>query len=272
MIVSFRYSFLSLFSNSMARTKVTPRKERAGKTVLRSSEERARLASTARQGEDRRSRRRLARRASKEMIQEKQPPSPVHHPSPAKSSSPAREVEQTLEEMKERVEEASKLAEVGRSPSSSPTRQMAQMAVEAGPSASGEEPARRKFCPTIGGKAPRKEFLKAGKVQKTRKYRPGTVALREIRRYQKSTELLIRKLPFSRLVREIAQEVGKTDLRFQGSAIICLQEAAEAFLVSLLEDANLCAIHAKRVTIMPKDIQLARRIRGEHLETSKKLL
>ena len=272
MIVSFRYSFLSLFSNSMARTKITPRKERVGKTVLRTSEERARLTSTARLGEDRRSRRRLARRASKEKIPEKQPPSPVHHPSPAKSSSPAREVEQMLEEMKERVEEASKLAEVGRSPSSSPTRQMAQMAAEAGPSASGEEPARRKLRPTVGGKAPRKEFLKAGKVQKTRKYRPGTVALREIRRYQKSTELLIRKLPFSRLVREIAQEVGKTDLRFQGSAIICLQEAAEAFLVSLLEDANLCAIHAKRVTIMPKDIQLARRIRGEHLETSKKLL
>ena len=123
MIVSFRYSFLSLFSNSMARTKITPRKERAGKTVLRTSEERAWLASTARQGEDRRSRRRLARRASKEKIPGKQPPSPVHHPSPAKSSSPAREVEQTLEEMKERVEEASKLEEVGRSPSSSPTRQ-----------------------------------------------------------------------------------------------------------------------------------------------------
>ena len=93
------------------------------------------------------------------------------------------------------------------------------------------------------------------------------VALCEIWRYQKSTELLIRKLPFSRLVREIAQEVGKIDMRFQGSAIICLQEAAEAFLVSLLEDANLCTIHAKRVTIMPKDIQLARCIRGEHLGT-----
>jgi histone H3 len=94
------------------------------------------------------------------------------------------------------------------------------------------------------------------------RFRPGTVALREIRRYQKSTELLLRKLPFQRLVREIAQDF-KTDLRFQSSAIAALQEAAEAYLVGLFEDTNLCAIHAKRVTIMPKDIQLARRIRGE---------
>nr|CAD7256836.1 unnamed protein product [Timema shepardi] len=93
-------------------------------------------------------------------------------------------------------------------------------------------------------------------------HRPGTVALREIRRYQKSTELLIRKLPFQRLVREIAQDF-KTDLRFQSAAIGALQEASEAYLVGLFEDTNLCAIHAKRVTIMPKDIQLARRIRGE---------
>ena len=82
------------------------------------------------------------------------------------------------------------------------------------------------------------------------------------RKYQKSTELLIRKLPFQRLVREIAQDF-KTDLRFQGSAVLALQEAAEAYLVGLFEDTNLCAIHAKRVTIMPKDMQLARRIRGE---------
>ncbi len=94
------------------------------------------------------------------------------------------------------------------------------------------------------------------------RYRPGTVALREIRKYQKSTELLIRKLPFQRLVREIAQDF-KTDLRFQSSAVLALQEAAEAYLVGLFEDTNLAAIHAKRVTIMPKDIQLARRIRGE---------
>ena len=122
-----------------------------------------------------------------------------------------------------------------------------------------------------GGKAPRKHLgqktarktaTKHGGMKKPHRYRPGTVALREIRRYQKSTELLIRKLPFQRLVREIAQDF-KSDLRFQSSAVLALQEAAEAYLVSLFEDTNLCAIHAKRVTIMPKDMQLARRIRGE---------
>src|ERR1700731_3197762 len=125
---------------------------------------------------------------------------------------------------------------------------------------------------STGGKAPRKQLATkaarksapaaAGGVKKPHRYRPGTVALREIRRYQKSTELLIRKLPFQRLVREIAQDF-KTDLRFQSSAVMALQEASEAYLVGLFEDTNLCAIHAKRVTIMPKDIQLARRIRGE---------
>ena len=82
------------------------------------------------------------------------------------------------------------------------------------------------------------------------------------KKYQKTTELLLRKLPFQNLVREIAQDF-KTDLRFQSSAIAALQEAAESYLVGLFEDTNLCAIHAKRVTIMTKDIQLARRIRGE---------
>ena len=101
-----------------------------------------------------------------------------------------------------------------------------------------------------------------GGVKKPHCYKPGTVALREIRKYQKSTELLMRKLPFQRLVREVAQDF-KTDLRFQGSAVLALQEAAEAYLVGLFEDTYLCAIHAKRVTIMPKDIHLARRIRGE---------
>jgi histone H3/H4 len=78
----------------------------------------------------------------------------------------------------------------------------------------------------------------------------------EIRRYQKSTELLIRKLPFQRLVQEIAQDF-KTDLRFQSAAIGALQESSEAYLVSFFEDTNLCAIHAKCVTITPKEIQLA---------------
>jgi len=116
----------------------------------------------------------------------------------------------------------------------------------------------------LATKAARKYPLKTSNegVKKPHRYRPGTVALREIRRYQKSTDLLIRKLPFQRLVREIAQDF-KTDLRFQSSAVAALQEASEAYLVGLFEDTNLCAIHAKRVTIMSKDIQLARRIRGE---------
>ena len=161
---------------------------------------------------------------------------------------------------------------------------------------------------STGGKAPRKQLASkaarkaapsTGGVKKPHRYKPGmytrfrlsnltlylliiktgTVALREIRRYQKSTELLIRKLPFQRLVREIAQDF-KSDLRFQSSAIGALQESVEAYLVSLFEDTNLCAIHAKRVTIRKsnheghlakplivtiesKDIQLARRLRGE---------
>ena len=98
--------------------------------------------------------------------------------------------------------------------------------------------------------------------KKPYRYRPGTVALREIHSYQKSTELLIRRLPFQRLVREIAQDY-KSRLNFASGAILALQEAAEAYLVGLFEDTNLCAIHAKRITIMPKDIQLARCIRGE---------
>ncbi|XP_041347239.1 LOW QUALITY PROTEIN: histone H3-like [Gigantopelta aegis] len=125
---------------------------------------------------------------------------------------------------------------------------------------------------STGGKAPRKQLATkaarksapaTGGVKKPHRYRPGTVALREIRRYQKSTELLIMEAALQRLVREIAQDF-KTDLRFQSSAVMALQEASEAYLVGLFEDnPNLCAIHAQRVTIMPKDIQLARRIRGE---------
>lgn len=97
-----------------------------------------------------------------------------------------------------------------------------------------------------------------------RRYRPGTLALREIRRLQNNTDLLLRKLPFARLVREIAMSCRPPEdpMRWQSQALLALQEAAEAFLVHLFEDTNLCAIHAKRVTIMQKDIQLARRIRG----------
>ena len=99
--------------------------------------------------------------------------------------------------------------------------------------------------------------------KKPHRYRPGTVTLREICRYQKSMELLIRRLLFQRLVREIAQDY-KARLNFASGAILALQEAVEAYLVGLFEDTNLCAINAKRITIMPKDIQLARCIRGEH--------
>ena len=118
------------------------------------------------------------------------PPSPVHHPSPAKEPSPRREVEKQMEEVEKQVEEARWLEDVGRSPSLLLTQQLAQMAVEAGPSTLGrEEPARRKLQPTVGGKAPQKEFLQAGKVRKTRKYQPGTVALQEIWQFQKSSSL-----------------------------------------------------------------------------------
>eukprot|EP00775_Hariotina_reticulata_P000838 gene839-1156_t len=126
---------------------------------------------------------------------------------------------------------------------------------------------------STGGRPPAKSKNKKSRLgkfsvrhntttEKPHRYRPGTVALREIRKYQKSTDLLIKKLPFSRLVRDIAQDF-KTGFRFGPLAIIALQEASEAYLVGLFEDTNLCAIHAKRVTITPTDIQLARRIRGE---------
>jgi len=124
---------------------------------------------------------------------------------------------------------------------------------------------------STGGKAPRKQLATkaarksapaTGGVKKPHRYRPGTVALREIRRYQKSTELLLRKLPFERLVREIVQDFC-SDFRFTRLSFIAAQEAAESYMIHLFEDANMCAIHAKRVTIMPRDIHLARRIRGE---------
>jgi len=88
--------------------------------------------------------------------------------------------------------------------------------------------------------------------------------IREIRRLQRNTDLLLRKAPFQRLVREIATRIHK-GLRWQAQAVAALQEASEAYLVALFEDTNLCAIHAKRVTIMPKDMTLARRIRGENM-------
>eukprot|EP00804_Cyclotella_cryptica_P025930 CCRYP_002767-RB/>CCRYP_002767-RB protein AED:0.02 eAED:0.02 QI:0/-1/0/1/-1/0/1/0/147 len=131
---------------------------------------------------------------------------------------------------------------------------------------------------STGGKAPRyqlatkaaRRMAPASGVKKPHRYRPGTVALREIRRYQKSTDLLIRKVPFQRLAREVLQDLNRpgsyphfTAERFQATSLLAIQESVEAFSVGLFEDANLCAIHARRVTIMPKDMQLALRIRGD---------
>lgn len=128
---------------------------------------------------------------------------------------------------------------------------------------------------STGGRAPRPTISKfarkrpspVGGVKKPHRYRPGTVALREIRKYQKTTDLLIRKLPFQRAVRALTEkhrrDYGQDPLRFQSQALLAMQEATEAYVIGLFEDTNICAIHAKRVTVMPKDMQLARRIRGE---------
>nr|XP_060616251.1 histone H3-like centromeric protein A [Anolis sagrei ordinatus] len=111
----------------------------------------------------------------------------------------------------------------------------------------------RRQQPAAEGRAPRRR----------RRYRPGQLAMIQIRKFQKSTNLLIPKLPFGRVVREICLDFTRgLDMHWQAMALLALQEAAEAFLVHLMEDAHLCAIHAKRVTLFPKDIQLARRIRG----------
>ncbi|XP_075885521.1 histone H3-like centromeric protein A [Nelusetta ayraudi] len=132
----------------------------------------------------------------------------------------------------------------------------------------GRTPVRRPPMPTPGGSgatpsAPRRSGpSRPSTSPRKRRFRPGTKALMEIRRFQKSTDLLIRKMPFSRLVREVCQGFSITALRWQVVALQALQEATESFLVLLFSDANLCAIHAKRVTIFPRDIQLARRIRG----------
>ena len=122
----------------------------------------------------------------------------------------------------------------------------------------GSRPSARK------SKSPRKITSQAAAVTspKKRRYRPGERALREIRFYQRNTDLLIRRLPFARLVKEVQTYFYRKEYRWQAEAMIALQEAAEAHLIGLFEDANLCTIHAKRVTVMPKDIQLARRIRG----------
>lgn len=122
-------------------------------------------------------------------------------------------------------------------------------------------------------KAPRHKMPKTEDVKRPHRFRAGTVALREIRRYQKTTEALIPLAPFQRLVRGITGAVGSntfsfSEFRIQSTAIAALREASEAYLVALFEDTNLCAIHANRVTVMPKDMQLARRLRGDLAEST----
>ena len=145
------------------------------------------------------------------------------------------------------------------------TKQTARKSVSGAPSLSKNEARRlaaaRAEARCRGGKELRTD------APKPKRYRPGTVALQEIRRYQRSTELLIRRAPFDCLIRELVQDQwhGGHELRISPAAITALQEAAEAYLVLLFEDTNLCAIHAKHVIIMPKDIQLAWGIHGERV-------
>ena len=110
------------------------------------------------------------------------------------------------------------------------------------------------------GKKTRSKKPTKGKPMRKRRFRPGTVALREIRKYQKSTELLIRKIPFQRLVREIVHKMKGKDYKFQSTALLALQEASEQFLVNMFDQCNDIAIHGKRTTLMVKDIQLWKRI------------
>lgn len=122
---------------------------------------------------------------------------------------------------------------------------------------------RKQFAPKAAKKMIHKmvDHIKTDTKKDKKRYHPKSNALREIKKYQKGTELLFRKAPFQRLVREVARNYG--EYRFQSTAVEAIQEAAEAYLVGVFEDTNLCAIHAKRITIMPKDMELARRIRGE---------
>ena len=170
-------------------------------------------------------------------------------------------------EIARRREEARKLEDARQSPGSSPTRQLAKMAMEAGSSETArEEPARKKLGLTVGGKDPHKEVFRAGMLKRPQKYWPGIVVLHKICWFQKSTGILICKHHFSCLIHKIAQDVGKYDLFFQVCVVMALQEAAEYYLTGLLEDTNLCVIHAKCITIMPKDIQLAHHICRKRLQ------
>jgi histone H3 len=114
----------------------------------------------------------------------------------------------------------------------------------------------------LATKSARATAQKAIAVRKPHCWHPGTLALREIQKFQKITDLLIRKAPFQHLVCKIALKFGKSDLRMQSTAVLALQEAVEYFMVDVFSDTNLCAMHGKRVTIMKKDLVLACCIQG----------
>jgi histone H3 len=114
-------------------------------------------------------------------------------------------------------------------------------------------------------------MVNSGGIKKPHRFKPGTVAIREIRRYQRGTDLLLRKMPFQRIVRDITLGFAKSDMRYRASALEALQHSAEAYIVGVFEDTQLCAIHAKRVTIMVRDIQLARRIRGDKYHNEREM-
>merc|ERR1711920_958805 len=123
-----------------------------------------------------------------------------------------------------------------------------------------KQPAKGTKSKAIKKSAPAKGGIKEkGK----RRWKAGTVALREVKRYQKSVKNLLPRAPFQRLVRNIVQSQDH-ELRFQSAALAALQEATEAYIVGVFEDTNLCAIHANRKTVMKKDMELARRIRGDN--------
>lgn len=125
----------------------------------------------------------------------------------------------------------------------------------------------------MSGKAPRKNLSTKSKptggVKKPHRYKPGTVALREIRKYQRNTDHLIQKLPLQKLVKEVIQDF-KTDVRISRAAYVSIQDAVEAHVVGMLEFANRAAIHAKRVTVMPRDLKLARLVRNHPVEEAKR--
>jgi len=137
-----------------------------------------------------------------------------------------------------------------------------------GKAVGGGKSVRGKMPSAAAALAPGGKKMPSSGTYKKKRWKPGTVALREIRKLQKSTDLLIKKTPFRRFVNDVVKDLGrygefKNGLRYNSKALECLQEAAEAYLVSVMEEGNLCTIHAKRITNAPKDLQLARRIRHE---------